>query len=323
MNDVILGVAFVVLFTAALTVNGLVSAGVVVPVTNAQVAATHPVYLLPSGFTFSIWAVIYALLLVYAVLQVIPKLAGEPTFAESRPWALAGVVLNPLWLFLFNNQWFWIAFIVIVAYLAVLAGAVRALDFDWLEPRKSLGSYALRAVAHSAFAINTAWVAVATVLQLQVNLLEEGYYPSSDLSTAIIFLVGAAACVQVFRAADVAYAAATAWALVGVISNQSEDSPWGCVEGICAACDAAPQRICTNGRAAPLGWQWACDPENASADACPVPKSMAVVATSYAMIGAVALALILGVVRGLVKPKDPPQLRGGGNTSPYVRAPES
>jgi hypothetical protein len=47
--------AFWLVFAGAMVVNGLVGAGVGVPLTTADVSATHPVYLTPVSYAFSVW----------------------------------------------------------------------------------------------------------------------------------------------------------------------------------------------------------------------------------------------------------------------------
>ncbi|KAG8460835.1 hypothetical protein KFE25_010890 [Diacronema lutheri] len=287
------------LYVVSIVVNGLVSTGKGVPLTNKDIAFTHPTYLSPPPFAFAIWGVIYLLVGAFCIVQALPRVVGLPHLAPLRPYVALALACNCGWLFLFGHELFWTSFLVICSYLAALfkiVSLVRLDLVDWDAP-----SYAVRLLAHCAFAANASWVTVATLLQLQLNLLDEGYFASADLSVAMLLVAVALGVWRAFVAADLPWAAVSAWALYAIRSNQQPGSDWGCLPAICESCKAGAQRICSNGRALPLGWAAACAGKlrGAPADRCVLPRSAAVASTCSAGVALVALALVAGVVRGL------------------------
>ena len=157
----------------------------------------------------------------------------------------------------------------------------------------------------AGFSANASWVTVASFLQTQVNLLQEGWLPSADFTVGEIALAVAIAAFVVYRSADVVYTLVAAWALAGIAANQAPGSDWGCNSRICASC-ADGMRLCEQADSSPFGgrpngWSALCDGWSPSdATVCAVDKSAEVVAAAYVGIAAVAVAFVAGVVRALI-----------------------
>jgi len=128
-----------------------------------------------------------------------------------------------------------------------------ALNYFVAVPKMSRGqSIRTKLLLVTPFSVHAGWVTVATALNVQVNLLEEGWMPSSDFS---IFACWTAVAVGVYmtivRHADLPYTLVTLWALGGIISNQADGSTWGCESRICGACLEANPPICMRTNTAP------------------------------------------------------------------------
>jgi hypothetical protein len=180
---------------------------------------------------------------------------------------------------------------------AVLALSRLASDGDkWKE-----------VLAHFAFAANLAWLTVATLFQLDIVLLEEGWAASTDFAIGQLILVGLAACWAAFTYADVVWALVAIWALLAVGANQLEQSAWGCLSQICTACGATTdQRICT--KPSPRGWKQACaDFAYTDAKTCVLEKSGAVRWVALATTVAILCFVALGIARGALLLREPEQ----------------
>merc|ERR1712151_503974 len=117
--------------------------------------------------------------------------------------------------------------------------------------------------------------------------------------------MGVASLVSFYQA-EFVYAIVAAWALGGIISNQGDSSDFGCNTQICPACDSGIS-ICgrpntSNSPGRPNGFAMLnCAAYNdTSARECVVDKSEVLANWCYAGIAVVAVALIAGVVRGLL-----------------------
>mmetsp|Transcript_15995 Transcript_15995/g.48885 ORF Transcript_15995/g.48885 Transcript_15995/m.48885 type:complete len:268 (-) Transcript_15995:475-1278(-) len=244
---------------------------------------------------------VYLLIGVYVVAQALPQNADDELYQRLRPWAALALVTNSVWLYLFAFQLFWLALVDIALYLYSLWRLVALVDLDLLAKAEESTPWWKAFGAHLAFAMNGAWVTVATLLQLQINLMEEGYYPSADLTVGLIGVLSLIASTRAYARADWVWAATSAWALSAVGASQSADSEWGCLSKVCDACAQGSQRICEREVPAPLGWAHACsDKPEVIAASCVLDKSYAVAAATATAITVVGLALVAGIARGLL-----------------------
>lgn len=286
-----LAIVTVLCFILTAVVNGLVSTGISVSLTNTDISDTHPVYAVPNGRTFIIWSIIYALVAAYTVLQAFPAQHDEPSFVEARPYAIATLLLNVGWLYCFSFELYWISLIVIAAYALALLKCVAIFDVNMLDRDRS---WKIK-LAGAAFSCNGAWVCVATCLQFCVNLMDEGWIASPDFTTGILFSVTLLACYNVFQRGDVVYAFVSAWALGGIIANQSPDSKFGMASQICnKVCLEEKLNICRNGL-----WKGVCASYSEDNDFVIVPKSEKVIAYCWFAIVLVLLAFIAGMSRSV------------------------
>jgi len=310
-------------FCVMVSINYITSSGSMgaVAFSNTAIANTHPVYGLPIGWAFSIWGIIFLLLGLYTVYQVVPSERGGGLGCERigsiRVPVLGVQALNAAWLFLFGWEQYWLAFVIIVLYDVLLFVTIRRLRINYfvsIAGQSRAQSLRTKLLVATAFSVHAGWVTVASVLNVQVNALEEGWLPSAGFSVGLLGVACAIACMVVFVNADVPYALASVWALGGVAANQAASSTFGCASLICTACAGAPKLpVCTRPNTAmpgglANGWAgvncsaWA----SAAAASIPktcgqtvVPKSALVQAWALAAMAAVAVALVAGIVRAL------------------------
>lgn len=235
--------------------------------TNSQIADTHPVYGLPQGWAFAIWGIIFMTLGLYTVYQALPASCyggfDDEIVQKIRLPVIGLEVFNSAWNFLFGWEAYWMALLDIVLYDILLWVVIRRARVNYFAPLPNMSPWkALRTKLFVAmpFSVHAAWVTVASVLNIQVNLLEEGWMPSPSFSIGCCWLaVTIGVCLTIFPHADLPYALVTLWALGGIITNQQPDSTFGCVSRICGACNEVSLPICahTNTAAAdrlPNGW---------------------------------------------------------------------
>lgn len=216
------------------------------------------------------------------------------------------MALNAAWLVIFAYGYFMIALVVIATYLLVLGRLLMHSDVNLVTSlaivRTSPGTWR-RIVAHLPFASNASWLLVATLLSLQVALLDEGWMPSEGFSLALVTVVIFVACFHAYAYADIVWAAVGAWALLTIGVNQRPKSSWGCFAQICAACSGSDKlRICERAGSAPVGWADACsDDESKASKDCAFEKSETMMYLTYVGTGLVALALLCGIVKGAIE----------------------
>lgn len=276
--------------------------------TNTAIADTHPVYALPAGYAFAIWGLIFLLLGLFTAYQATLGLHSAP-IVRLRFSVVVVELANVSWLFAFGYEQYWTASILIAAYTISLHRILGLASVDYLS-RAHTSAHKLCIAA--PFSVHASWVTLASALQIQVNLLEEGWLPSASFSSACLLLPVALACARAYQRVDVPYALVSVWGLYGIVVQQGAGSTFGCASRICPACQqrgpgGSILAICNRSDTSsfpgrPNGFDsLLCDIfDPSSPDQCPVAKSSEVAAWAWLGIAAVLLALLVGVVRALL-----------------------
>lgn len=176
----------------------------------------------PATPAFQIWSVIYAGLLAYGLWQLGAG-AQSRRHDRLRPWIIASVLLNVVWLAVVQAGWLGASVVVIVLLLAVLC---RILVL--LESGRGRG-WAERILLDGVLGLYLGWVCVATVANVAAWLASTGWYgaPLMPPTWALVMIVVAVLVGAVTAAYDggrFAPAAALAWGLLWVGVGRADGS---------------------------------------------------------------------------------------------------
>ncbi|GAA1987591.1 tryptophan-rich sensory protein [Isoptericola halotolerans] len=118
----------------------------------------------PGSPAFSIWSVIYAGLLLFAVVQALPGRATDPRLRAIGWWVLGTMLLNAVWIGVVQAGWLWGSVLVIVALLAVLCVTfVRVLRIPSTRPLDTVAT-------DVTLGLYLGWVSVATLANVAATL---------------------------------------------------------------------------------------------------------------------------------------------------------
>lgn len=182
------------------------------------VARSYPTPVLPAGWTFGIWGVIYLAFLGYAVYQLLPTQRAREVH-RATGWSLAvSAVLNMAWISTFSARYVLLAEVLLLALLAVLARVYGRLS------RERAANTRERLALRLPVALYTGWVSLAVVAGTAatgVRLGLPGDGALADIAAVLVLLVaaGIVASVVTYATAVVGYAAAAVWALIGIALN--------------------------------------------------------------------------------------------------------
>lgn len=194
--------------------------------------------LAPASAAFRIWSVIYTGLLVYSVWQLLPAQRRSRRQGALRPWAVAAMLLNAVWIWTVQLGWLNASLLVIVVLLAVL-GRILAL----LVAHRPEG-WADRLITDGTFGLYLGWVTIATVANTSAVLGAAGFtgfgWPVPVLSSlvlAVAALIGVAtAWAGRGRIAPaLALSWGLAWIAVGRTDGGLESAGTAVAAGIAAA----------------------------------------------------------------------------------------
>jgi len=175
-----------------------------------------PVFIQPAGWAFAIWGLIYALSIVFAVYQVIPKYDNQTLRAVRIP-ALIAFIGSSVWLLFANSVttliWFSIPTLFIMGGVLAYVVTVPRLPAQWpqLFSQSILFPYA-------------AWAGIAQWLNAQALLNEQGIITSESIN--LFSNLGFLLCIVVFSfyffyrsGWSVWYGGVIVWASIGIIST--------------------------------------------------------------------------------------------------------
>lgn len=195
-----------------LIVNGLANALPLNNLTTGEISDSFQVYFVPAGYVFSIWGLIYLLLIAYVVYQLLPQ--GRKTGNVGALFVLS-CVANAAWIFLWHYGLFGWTLVAMLTLLASLLGIYLRLGVG-----RGPASAAERWLVRLPFSVYLGWVSVATIANVTDVLYTYGWggWGLAAQTWAIILLVAAtalAALMAAFRR-DLAYGAVVVWAQVGI-----------------------------------------------------------------------------------------------------------
>jgi len=197
-----------------LPINGL---------SSGEVSALYNNPFTPAGFTFSIWGVIYLLLIIFIIYRFFGSGKINKRFSTG-PYFIIASIANMSWLFLWHNQLIPLSMLVILILPLSLFQIFKRLQ---QYKNYSISEYLALKLP---FSIYTAWVTVASIANFMALLVYFNQnWPANFLNIAAIIGVLLALTITVKildNYLSVSFALVVIWAYIGIIGAQlSYQSP--------------------------------------------------------------------------------------------------
>jgi hypothetical protein len=210
-----------------------------------RVSDENGTLVVPAGYAFSIWGLIFLLCLAYAVYQALPANRESPLLRRVGPFSAGAFLFNGLWEILFPARQFLLAQAVIVAIFVCAAIAYLRIA----RSERGILSAAERWLVALPLGLLFGWITAATLVSFATTfvalgllnggigeaLLGAALLLTGGLIASAVLLIGEAAPPQGY----LAYAAAVLWALVAVVVNQYDASILTTVAALVAAVPVA------------------------------------------------------------------------------------
>jgi tryptophan-rich sensory protein len=205
----------VALFAIMVFTNYLANALPINGRTTGQVSDSYANLFTPAGLTFSIWGVIYLLVLVFVVIQF-RESNNEIIKQISLAFSLS-CAFNALWIFAWHYDKLFLSFLIMIGLLAALAVVNYKIS--------TFSSPTIKAT----FGIYLGWICIATIANATVLLVSyswDGWGISPQIWTIGIIVVGALIIsFSVFYLNNYFIALAAIWAFSGIIVKQYNQNP--------------------------------------------------------------------------------------------------
>ncbi|MEM2941479.1 MAG: tryptophan-rich sensory protein [Thermoproteota archaeon] len=221
----ILQVGNVFAVIATIVFNALVNILPLNGVNTGTVSDSYPSLFTPPGYVFSIWGVIYVLMVLFMVYQARVSQRRESYLHEIGFLYLLGAVANITWLIVFHYSYgnptlFLLSPIPIIILLVILLLTYVRLGVGVKKvPLKH------KLAVHVPVSVYLAWISLATIANIAsaLNII----FPDIPLSiqtvlTAMVILIALMiTLLMLIRRRDIAYGLVVVWASIGIATKQA------------------------------------------------------------------------------------------------------
>jgi hypothetical protein len=188
------------------------------PINNLSSGGVSELYknpFTPAGFTFSIWGIIYILLIIFIIYRFIGSGKINNEF-NTGPYFITASLANISWLFLWHYRLIPLSMLVILILPLSLFQIFKRLQ---QYQNYSLSEYIALKLP---FSIYTAWVTVASIANFMVLLVYLNQdWPANFLNVSAIIgiLLALAVTIKILdKYKNIAFALVIIWAYIGIIA---------------------------------------------------------------------------------------------------------
>lgn len=187
-----------------------------------EISDKYQTLLTPAGYAFSIWSLIYLLLVVFAVYQardIVKPRNDNDLPQEIGPFFMIANICNGLWTYIFVTEWVGLSVIVLLiltASLYILLWRLRIAVYD--APRVTI------ACVWWPLLIYTGWVTVASVVNASSWLQSMGVTFSAVAACVVLVALAAALIALLVRRNVRELVLASSWGIVAVGVQQLQSS---------------------------------------------------------------------------------------------------
>lgn len=223
ISSKILQIANLLGFLLVITFNALAN---ILPLggrTTGEVSQLYSNLFVPAGYAFSIWGLIYILLLMFVILQArgLFVKGGEPPAYVSRIgwWFVVSCLANAGWLL----AWHHLLIPLSLALMLLLLGALLVIYLRLNSGQQPAAPLLVRL----PFSVYLGWITVATVANvaaLLVSINWNGFGISEVTWTVIVLIVATLITLWVlWTQEDFAYTGVVIWAFVAILVRRQTE----------------------------------------------------------------------------------------------------
>ncbi len=179
--------------------------------TTGEISAEYENLFVPAGITFSIWGIIYLLLIVFCVVQF--RTEYKEILINIGYLFIISCVLNSLWIFAWHYQNLPLSLLIMLLLLTTLL----MINIKLADTSPGL--------AKIAFGIYLGWICIATIANISAYLTElswSGFGISQEAWTIIMICTGLIiTSLAAFKLQNPFIAISVIWAFAGIAIKQS------------------------------------------------------------------------------------------------------
>lgn len=178
--------------------------------TTGEISNRLPVLFTPAGYVFSIWIVIYVLLVVWLIGMWKKTKQRDASYRKQSNLFVISCMLNIAWIYLWHYEQFLLSVVIMIGLLLTLF--ILYLSYA-LTDQRLLGRLPI--------SIYLGWICVATIANISYVLTVyqwDGWGLSDPLWAVIMMTIGTAVALHIrFHYFDVWVVYVFIWAFIGII----------------------------------------------------------------------------------------------------------
>lgn len=200
-------------FIYMITMNALANALPINGKLTGELSDLYPNLFVPVGLTFSIWGIIYLLLLI-AVLKIVMYAPRLPAWHRLF---LISCILNGSWIVAWHYQYMFLSLAIMTGLLISLIYIIRQLsgEAEWLY-RMSFGIY-------------LGWICIATIANVTAALVYSGFTPAvttqEGITIFMLFVALGIIVLSIRRFNNPFMSLSVIWAYLGIYLKQAHLHP--------------------------------------------------------------------------------------------------
>lgn len=218
-RNLLIKISVIVTYLLMVTVNALANILPINGIDTAAVSDSYPNLFAPAGITFSIWGIIYTLLLLYCFFQLGVWRSGkekkESLFERLGLYFSVSSVANALWILSWHHK---LIGLTVILMLVILFCLIKIADI-----LRSAGKFAAKEVflVKLPFSVYFGWITVATIANITVLLVSLGWdsFGVSDevWMVIILFVATAIGMARMLYDRSIPYGLVFIWAFSGIL----------------------------------------------------------------------------------------------------------
>jgi len=210
------------LFIAMITINGLANGLPINGITTGELSDLYPNLFVPAGITFSIWGLIYLLLLLMVAFQLISAIKKNTVSIlplKAQYFLSLNFILNITWIFLWHYKLIFLSLLAMLGLLLTLMALFNMIS--QMSLKKSRHFLAIR----FPISVYFGWISVATIANVTALLVSFNWGAwgiPENIWTILVMIVGTGLAISVLlRHRCISYGLVVIWAYIGIIIKRN------------------------------------------------------------------------------------------------------
>lgn len=220
-------------FIGVVVINALATTLPINGMDTGQLSDLYPNLFVPSGLTFSIWGIIYLLLLGFSVYQARKHSAQV---VERIGWLfLLSSLANIGWILAWHYLLVGLSFVVMLILLGSLIALFLRLGIGSKSPNQAV-SPSEKWFVHVPFSVYLGWITVATIANATALLVHLGWngFGISEAAWTVVVIAAALGITisMLLTKKSVAFSLVVVWALAGIVikrAGEAADQVWSVI----------------------------------------------------------------------------------------------